>query len=234
MTSILDLDCGNSRTKWRCQSDGGFVSQGCIPRLAFSPDRVRVASVSVSRESLRSEIYRSYGVEPEFAVSVEALAGVTNSYAIPCELGVDRWLAMVMAWNRVRGASMVVDAGTAITIDLLDQSGQHLGGYIVPGLESMRRSLAVHTVQVQVGSRTEPSLGPLGFGTDTLQAVQHGVLSMVVAWINQTRLRAESICNAVPTVFLAGGDNRLLQNLLHYDCRIEDNLVLDGLEIALP
>lgn len=233
MTAVLDLDCGNSRTKWRCEPDQGVVSRGHIPRVDQTVERVRVSSVSVSRESLRSEIYRIYGVEPEFAESTKKLAGVTNSYSHPEELGVDRWLAMVAAWNRVQTSTMVVDAGTAITIDILDDLGQHLGGYIVPGLESMRKSLAIDTAHVQVGP-CEKTVLDCRPGISTVQAVRNGVLSMVVAWINQTRSLAKEICGAVPTTFLVGGDRKSLMSLIDYDCRSEDELVLDGLRLALP
>ncbi len=233
MTVVLDLDCGNSRTKWRCERDQGSVSPGCIPRLDLPVERVRVSSVSVSRENLRSEICRTYGVEPEFAESLKTLAGVTNSYSNPEELGVDRWLAMVAAWNRVRASVMVVDAGTAITIDILDNTGHHLGGYIVPGLESMRKSLAIDTASVQIGSCSE-TIPNGSLGINTVQAVRNGLLSMVVAWIDQTRSLAEEICGSVPTTFVVGGDKKSLMGLIDYDCRTEDELVLDGLGLALP
>lgn len=233
MTSVLDLDCGNSRTKWRCNMDRGIVACERIPRLNQTLDRVRVSSVSISRESLRSEIFRTYGVEPEFAKSTKTLAGVSNSYSNPEELGVDRWLAMVAAWNRVQASTMVVDAGTAITIDILDGTGRHLGGYIVPGLESMCMSLASDTVDVHVKLDKEWQLN-CGLGTYTVQAVNNGVLSMVVAWVRQTRSLAEEMCGAVPTTFLTGGSGKSLMRLLDFDCCLEDELVLDGLEIALP
>ena len=233
MTSVLDLDCGNSRTKWRCKEDRGDVPRGDIPHLNRTLERVRVSSVSASQERLRREIYRAYGVEPEFAKSSEELAGVTNSYSNPEELGVDRWLAMVAAWNSVRESTMVVDAGTAITIDIVDDTGQHLGGYIVPGLDSMRRSLAVDTANVQVGTDRQMDLN-LPPGTNTAQAVHNGVLTMVVAWINRIRSRAEEMCNCRPTTFLVGGDSETLAGFLDYDCHTGDELVLDGLGLALP
>lgn len=233
MNSVLDLDCGNSRTKWRCEKEQGVVSRGSVPNLKRTLDRVRVSSVSVSQESLRSEIYGTYGIEPEFAKSTEALAGVTNSYSNPEELGVDRWLAMVAAWNRVRRSTMVVDAGTAITIDIVDDRGTHLGGYIVPGLESMRKSLAMNTVHVQVDGDSQEARN-LGPGTNTVQAVHNGVLTMVVAWIDRVRSLAEEICSCVPTTFLVGGDNETLRDFLDYDCCTGDELVLDGLGLALP
>lgn len=233
MTRVLDLDCGNSRTKWRCDGSHGIVSRGCIPCLDHFPDRVRVSSVSNSHEELRSEITQSYGVEPEFARSTKTLAGVTNSYVNPDELGVDRWLAMVAAWNKVKTATMVVDAGTAITIDIVGDAGEHLGGYIVPGFDSMRKSLGVDTAQVQINSIDEIG-ADCRLGNDTKQAVYHGLLSMVVYWINQTRLRAEEICGVIPTTFLAGGDRRILTKVLEYECRNGGELVLDGLDLALP
>lgn len=233
MTATLDLDCGNSRTKWRCEETRGTSPRGCIPHLERTPDRVRVSSVSISSEILRSEIFRTIGVEPEFAKSAETLAGVTNSYANPDDLGVDRWLAMVAAWNLLERATMIVDAGTAITIDLLDDGGQHLGGYIVPGFALMRKSLAVDTAHVKIRNQSETG-ADCRLGVNTAQAVHHGTLSMVVAWINQIRGRASDICGADPTVFLIGGDSQILEEFLDFDCLTDHDLVLDGLEIALP
>ncbi len=60
---------------------------------------------------------------PQFAVSQPQQLGLTNSYSDPFRMGVDRWLAMLAAWHRVAGPLIVVDAGTALTVDIVDSSG---------------------------------------------------------------------------------------------------------------
>ena len=85
------------------------------------------------------------GRPPEFASSTDTAAGVRNGYSNPAQLGVDRWLAVIGAFHRHRDACCVVDAGTALTIDGVDATGQHLGGFIVPGPRLMVESLLTGT-----------------------------------------------------------------------------------------
>ncbi len=233
MTKCLDLDIGNSRTKWRCGADVGSCKVGKLPELRRPIERVRVASVVSNHESLAAEIQQTFGVEPEFAVSSHTLAGVTNCYDDPSKLGVDRWLALVAGWNRVHSSVLVIDAGTALTVDVADEKGQHLGGYIAPGLETMRASLASDTENVQVAFQSNCDTN-LDFGRNTQEAVQHGLKSMAVAWLAQCRALAESSCGIAPAVLLTGGEGQRLACCLDYPCEVLADLVLDGLAIALP
>ncbi|MDP1069535.1 type III pantothenate kinase, partial [Klebsiella pneumoniae] len=70
-------------------------------------------------------------------------------------MGVDRWLAMLAAWQRVGQSCWVVDCGSAITLDLLDAEGRHQGGYILPGLRLMQQSLLGNTAEVRVDRDVE-------------------------------------------------------------------------------
>ncbi len=233
MTRCLDLDIGNSRTKWRCGPERGSLAAGALPQMQFPIERVRVSSVVSSHELLRLRIQEKFGVEPEFAVSSQTLAGVTNCYKEPSRLGVDRWLALVAAWNDVRSSVLVIDAGTALTVDVANDRGLHMGGYIAPGLETMRESLATDTENVRVAFLQDCE-SIREFGTNTRDAVQGGLLSMVVAWMSRCRALAESICGKAPKVFLTGGDSTRLARWLDFPCEIQADLVLDGLAIALP
>ncbi|MCY4143339.1 MAG: type III pantothenate kinase [Gammaproteobacteria bacterium] len=233
MTRCLDLDIGNSRTKWRCGPERGSVESGVLPQLHTSIDRVRVASVISSHGTIESSIRGNFGVDPEFAFSSHTLAGVTNCYKEPRTLGVDRWLALVAAWNSVRSSVLVIDAGTALTVDVANERGLHMGGYIAPGLETMRESLAADTDNVQVAFLSNCGSN-LDFGTNTEEAVQNGLLSMVVAWLSRCRILAKGVCDNAPTVFLTGGDGERLSRWLDFSCQIRPDLVLEGLAIALP
>ena len=88
-----------------------------------------------------------------FARSTASACGVTNSYRQPRRLGVDRWVAMIGAWSEFESSCLVVDAGTAVTIDAIDDTGQHLGGQILPGVALMARALASNTSDIPDTSR---------------------------------------------------------------------------------
>ena len=73
----------------------------------------------------------------------EKQCGVRNGYAKPAQLGSDRWAALIAAWHLVQRKCLVVDSGTATTIDTLSGQGEFVGGLILPGVELMQRSLCL-------------------------------------------------------------------------------------------
>ncbi len=238
----LDLDIGNSRTKWLFGSASGNLKSPRIPTLADvgeRPDRVRISAVAGVRERLTAAIEDRFGIAPEFAEVCRELAGVVCCYDDPKRLGVDRWLALVAAWRCVRGAVAVVDAGTAITVDLVDGRGQHLGGYIVPGIGLMRRSLAGGTRDLAL-SQLVADAGPGhhdGFpapGKSTDAAIAGGTLAMPIGFVDAVLARFAASSGTGITTFLCGGAAHLLQPRLASRTRAAPNLVLDGLAIALP
>ena len=66
-------------------------------------------------------------------------------------MGADRWHAMLAGWVRCKASFAVVDAGSAVTVDYVNAGGRHLGGYILPGLQMMRRSLKVDAARIGLG-----------------------------------------------------------------------------------
>src|SRR5690606_24278309 len=89
--------------------------------------RVKVANVrgDTFRDALSALMTEKWRLRPEYAQSVRERAGVRNSYDNPAAFGVDRWLAMLAAFHRARGPCCIIDAGTAIKVDLLDAGGRH-------------------------------------------------------------------------------------------------------------
>ena len=156
---ILDIDMGNTRTKWRCGEERGALPAPELPRPVAVPERVRVASVLRNRGEIATEIGRQFGVEAEFAATTACLAGVCCGYREPHRLGVDRWLAVVAAWQRVRHALVVVSVGTAACVDFVDAKGRHAGGYIAPGLRLLADTLRRRTADVRLEPGEEPSAG---------------------------------------------------------------------------
>ena len=238
--AILELDVGNTRTKWRLMSVmGEKLSSGVCsgPGLEgllekdVSVSRVRVSSVRSKplEEQLAREIEKVFGVSAQFARSVRTCAGVTNSYKDASALGVDRWLAILAAYNSTRECCLVVDAGSAITLDVVDAKGLHLGGYIVPGLTIQANALLSGT---QIIRPQDLVFGELGLGDSTRSAITNGILSMVVACISETRAGLKDS----PKIYLTGGDADAISSALKergvsHECFPE--LVLDGLGLAL-
>lgn len=237
---ILDVDIGNSRLKWRFIGENAVAERGAVPHstdtwsaiAAGHPTvgRVRVSNVAgpAMAQAFADWVQARFGVGAEFAVARQQAADVTCGYRSPETLGVDRWLAVLAAWEKVVGPCVVVDAGSAITVDILADRGCHLGGYIVPGLRMMQRALYTGTSAVKI---EDPAVARLSPGVDTREAVLHGCLAMAIALIQKTCADVRA-----SVVVLTGGDAEVLANLLDGNVAVEvdPELVLDGLALALP
>src|SRR5258706_7597796 len=135
---ILVLDCRNSRLKWGLAGPHGWISQGNganqeIGTLALRdwqnlPRPARVIGVNVAGEATRVRVEAQlvrWRTTPEWLIAGEAAGGVYNRYARPSQLGADRWAALIAARRRVAdelfpSSCVMVNAGTAITVDALD------------------------------------------------------------------------------------------------------------------
>lgn len=245
---VLDFDLGNTRIKWRYSSAGRAIDEGALAHEGLGPhalpvgtaslDRIRIASVVQGErlEALVGLCRTHWQIEPEIARVLDHCAGVRQGYTDKTRLGVDRWLALLAAYNAAGEACVLVSCGTAITVDLVTRDGEHLGGYIAPGLELMRRALFSGTGAVKL-DRIEPpdSLAP---ARDTLPAVSRGLILMVKGLVDnavaELRSRGE-----LPEIILTGGDGELMIPFLivadsSTKARYRPNLVLDGLSLALP
>ncbi|MCX2843149.1 type III pantothenate kinase [Microbulbifer thermotolerans] len=244
---ILEVDLGNTRGKWRLISDGEVEARGtlstadlCRGRLpegwrALHPKRVRAANVAGARaaESLAQGVRQLFGLPVEFARVETRCAGVTCGYRDVRRLGVDRWLAVLAAHEKDPRAALIVDCGSAVTLDLLDNGGRHLGGYIVPGLKLMRRALYKDTDAVKVPEMPVQDL-PLAPGQDTQEAVNRGLLLMVLGTVELALCELRRICGQEPLLWLTGGDGQLLSPLCQKEHRLVPELVLDGLSLTNP
>lgn len=229
MADVLDLDMGNTRTKWRCGEASGALASPQLPTLPLRPSRVRVATVLRNRDAVAAAVRQRFGVAAEFAAVSTKLGGVRCGYCDPSRLGVDRWLAVVAAWQQTRADTVVVAAGTAATVDFVRADGRHEHGRIAPGLGLLRESLARGTADVR--ARCVDAKRP---AFDTEAAVATGTEAMLVAYARMSIADFARRCDAPPAVFLTGGDAPLLRRCLGSDCRLVPHLVLDGLAIALP
>lgn len=243
---ILELDVGNTALKWRLLDVTGAVagrgrltSVECLDDIAgkvAKASRLRVASVAADETAVTIEKWArtALGLGAEFAKTASACAGLVNSYAEPERMGVDRWLAMLAAYVPRRHAVLVIDVGTAMTLDFVNADGQHRGGYILPGRRLSQLALLKETSRVRfaedVDIRPEP-------GCSTAEAVSNGALFALVAAAARAIQQAQMYWGAEFSVVVSGGDG---EDALRYlepglaVCEYAGDLVFDGLGIALP
>ncbi len=241
---MLLFDVGNTYTKWETPTrdgriHGSFFTQEIVPQLTKLLDEYAnlsvIAASWVGRKESRpaiEQLLNERGVKFVEARSVSECAGLKNGYYDFAKLGVDRWLAMLGLWARVRKAFCVVDAGTALTFDFVRGDGQHLGGYIVPGVRTMIGSLNTATAQIDcIPIAGERTLAP---GRNTDEAVQRGVVLSLAGGV-ESILRKVSSDLAIKEMecFIGGGDAGLLQPLLSSKWQREESLVLSGLKTYL-
>ena len=234
---ILEIDAGNTSLKWRWRgaaargASGPKQLEAAIAR-AGRPDEVLVCNVRGAefQADLTAWFADKWRLRPRFAKVARACGGVRIQYPDVSKLGVDRWLAMLAGFRRARGGCLIVDSGTALTIDLLDADGLHLGGYIMPGLETMRSALSRNTeIRLPPGDKGAETTA---LGNDTAAAVRNGTLFMLCGAVRTAARRFEQQA-ANPMLILTGGDAGLLQRELGRDGVVTvPDLVLDGLALA--
>lgn len=241
---ILELDVGNSAVKWRvlgppqgtaadgrCDLADLLADRAGMPGTPFARLRVSCVRGAEVASSILMWSRTRCGIDAEFAQSTRSAAGVRNGYASPERLGVDRWLAILAAYDSLRGAVCVLDFGSAMTADFVDAGGGHRGGIIAPGLAMMQRSLQAGTDRVRF-DRIEAT-ARLAPGIDTASAVGGGVLAAVSGFAERARRVAQAIAPETGMV-LTGGDAGTVAPLLGFPASLRPALVLDGLALALP
>lgn len=247
---ILLIELGNSTLKWALMSidEGGpeFVEYGVPeyyldrePLIFFSellsdidqPDSVLLASVATAtvKEALCQWIHEHWCVPLNFVETDEAFKELTNGYETPKQLGVDRWLNLVAAWDEFGGPLCVIDCGTAVTVDVVDEKGQHLGGLIVPGVGMMTEALEAGTAGCAVDADECEEEAHGLFAQNTTQAITGGSVYAMVAFIDRFMEDLSHKLGDSITCLITGGDGEAIQPLLQWKFLHRPTLCLDGL-----
>ncbi len=239
---ILDLDIGNTFVKWRFDGALGrlptnrFTTTDLLSACGTNPRRIRLSSVANHNQVARfvEDIRLHCGVVVEVARTSAYAAGVTNSYENPEQMGVDRWLGMVAAYNEFARACCVVSCGTAITIDYVDQQGVHLGGYILPGAKLLRNGLLKNTERIGASEfSSEQGWHHLGPGDNTESAVTQGMNLILHSVANEVHSGLTDKLGQQAVLVICGGDAEHFHQLVGQG-QVRSTLVLDGLNYLLP
>lgn len=232
----LLIDAGNTRIKlaladgedWSpVESLSSLQAGDLIQRFAGLPDVQQVWVSNVAGEEVGQHIRdacKARHWSPQFIAAHAVQCGVRNGYEQPAQLGSDRWAALIAAWHRTGGACLVVNCGTATTIDALSAQGEFLGGLILPGVELMRRSLSVATAQLRSTDGEYAS-----FPRNTADALFSGAIQASCGAIQRQYALLDDA--AVPLLLSGGAAEQLRPHLRHLNLplHIVDNLVLQGL-----
>jgi len=217
MDNCIYLDIGNSNAKWKFEGEYFETSTN-----DFSLDELPKSS-KIWVSNVSSNFVINSKSNTSLVKSQKSYKSLINSYQEPSSLGSDRWLAMVASYeiNPSEGF-LVVDIGTAITIDLVNNSGLHLGGTIFPGLLKVRNTFNNFPVTQQKNTNE--------IGQSTKSAWSIGTLDLIVGGINQ---KINALKHKVPSsnIYLTGGGVSDVEKFLDFSYSYYKYLVLDGLEL---
>ena len=132
--------------------------------------------------------------------------GMRSQYQDTSKLGADRWAALIGARVLSKKNTLIVNAGTATTIDLLGSNGMHYGGWILPGLGLMQSSLANNTAQLDLATRSAQH----GFGTCTNDAIIGGCDAAQIGAILYGIQQAKEINIPIEKIWIDGGNAKIL------------------------
>ncbi len=244
--TFLAIDVGNTRLKWALYDaprvGGSLISQGAeflenIEKLsegpwAKLPTPKYILGCIVAGDAVKRRVEEEmelWETVPQWVVSSEAEAGLTNGYDHPARLGADRWVAMIGAHRLMlnRGAALpmvVVMVGTAVTVEAIDASGRFLGGVILPGHGIMLRALETGTAGLHV-----PTGEVRDFPTNTSDALTSGGTFAIAGAVQRMIQHLKARTGVQPLCFMTGGAGWKMAPSLSVPFELVDNLIFDGL-----
>ena len=220
--SNLYVDIGHSAVKWRTHDSEVFSK---------SVDKFSEKSLPVNQSVWLSAVAHPEivkAIEIEFSVvevvkSLSHFGSLTIAYKEPFDLGSDRFLAMLGALKHFPDENLlIIDVGSALTIDVVNNNGEHQGGLIMPGLEAIRGSFDKFATNNQ-------SLNSSTLKNNTDEAWLSGTQAMFISSIKEQIITYETE-QPEGIVTLTGGSVKSLISELPETVNYFDNLVLDGLE----
>ena len=235
---LLLIDAGNTRIKWALVAPdaplGGWLARGAVAHAQldtlgaqWAPLAITEALLSnVAGAAIAARLRAMLPVAPRDFVSLPQLAGVSNGYRNPAQLGCDRFAAAIGARALAPDQAVIVaNCGTATTIDAITAEGVFLGGMILPGLGLMASSLARNTAQLPQIADMAPL--PAGFADNTDDAILSGCLAAQTGAIERAvRMHGAQAC------LLSGGAAPRIAPALALPFQLVDNIVMLGLQTA--
>ena len=238
------IDVGNTRTKWALAGADGSLQnvQACLNEDVASSDlkralksakKVLISNVAGAAMAAQIAQIAPANLPIEVLTAKAQACGVINGYQQSQALGTDRWAALIAAWHMHKQPTVVVNAGTAITIDALareagTKQGVFIGGTIMPGLRLMYEALGNNTAQLKAMSEGVAVVFP----ANTQDAIQTGGINAIVGAMLLMLQQLEKHSAYLPKLIVSGGDAPKIAEALKPHLKrviIAENLVLQGL-----
>jgi len=222
---ILTVDIGNSRIKWASWDNEKIVARGVVSyasgelleafdklfstlKKTSSEKPLRVYAVCVAGEkmsqALSDWVMQQWQLKVDYLKTQKQFKTIINVYENPEQHGADRWAAVVAGHLDSPGFSVcVISAGTAITVDLVNKNGQHLGGYILPSFNTMHAALLADTVNVK--STCSMSFHSHSVPDNTSDAVNQGLHKLLQAGLRDLCQFAKTKMDDPMRIILTGG-----------------------------
>jgi type III pantothenate kinase len=239
------LDIGNSALKWAPEQPVGEALQmhshlwrgrEIGPLLdeiwgqQTAPEAIIACNVAGkdTQQAVSDWTQQHWGLQPEWLRARRSAAGVTNAYQRPQQLGIDRWSALVATHAITQGPACIIDCGSAVTVDVIQANGKHLGGLILPGIVMMRQALLSDTAMMPGEQQGENT--PL-FATNTNDAINGGCTYAVIATLDRIYRDVETELGSGVQRIITGGQAPALMPLLQGEVQYIPDLVLRGLAV---
>ena len=220
--SKIFIDIGNSAIKWRT-SDSKVCSEKVSDFVPNTLPQADSAWVSAVANLNIIEDIKTLFKEFHLVQSQKNCNNLVVAYDDPSSLGSDRFCAMLGSINHFpQRPILLMDIGSAMTFDIIDGTGLHQGGLIMPGLASLRKSFPNFET-------SDLSILGEGLASDTVNAWKNGTQAMLISSINNQIDRFQDKYT-YGVVAICGGTVDEIKSQLPKSIQIFDNLVLDGLE----
>ena len=242
----LVIDVGNTRIHWRLRRRGEVVRedhatletvQAFISEwsdVSGEPLRVAISCLRPSHRTALENILHNLTAFPILWIENGSAEQVSVETDHPEKTGADRALT-ALAWGSLHGGvpAVIIDAGTAVTVDAVSPEGVLMGGWIAPGWEALKSSLSVAAPELPSGSSESV---PSPWARETVKALGGGIETLYRAGITALHSRVQSGLKTsaeveVATVLTGGDAHRLKSDFP--EAQVIPGLVLDGLELAL-
>ena len=251
---LLVVDVGNSNTvlgvyemkpsDWRLVAHWRVATikthtvdeYGVLFRNLFAIEKIEAADVRgivISSvvppmdSTLRDVCERYFRLKPLF-VEPGVKTGMPVLYDNPAEVGADRIVNGVAAFEKFGGPCVVVDFGTATTFDAISKKGEYLGGVIAPGIGISAQALFEHTARLPLVDVRRPSKI---IGANTVASIQSGLFFGYLGLVDGILERLLKELGPDTRVVATGGQARLIGENSKYIKTVDDLLTLDGLRI---
>ena len=234
---LLAIDSGNTNIKWGIHDGHNWLVMNVSPQYCYSLladswqslpslSKIIISNVAgISVQAALSEILPSIRSKPLWINAVDFECGFHNNYYDSKSLGCDRWAAMVFVWNRYHEPCLVVSVGTAMTVDMISDTGDFVGGIITPGVKVLTNSLVDRTCLPKADTGIYDS-----FSLSTENALFTGVIDSLVGVIEKSHRAMLNRYNYKKVrCVLSGGDSKFIFPYLNQQFEIVDDLVLKGL-----